>query len=422
MNELNENGLDAILDLENLREAYAKVKANGGAPGVDGIRVEQLAAHIRTHWPSIEKKIRGGTYQPGLLRPVLIPKPGGGERELNIPNTQDRLIQQAIAQKLVEVYEPLFSEHSFGYRPKRSAHDAVRLMKKYVAEEGCEWVVDIDIHKFFDEVNHDILMNEVAKEVRDKSVLRLIGSYLRAGKLVNGAKVHHNGKGVPQGGPLSPILANIYLTPLDRELEARELRFIRYADDITIYATSQRSAERILESVTRWIETELKLRVNKEKSGTRPPEQGNFLGYRMEKGGKLALSKKSVGKFKENVRELLDGRHPWRWPELVKAWNVYVRGWWGYFHLSEWYEAADLSGWCRRHVRKLCWLRWHNWKGRVNALKKLKAKPHHAKIAHSSKGAWKVAGSPSMQTILSNQRLRDWGFITPDVLAKAAPS
>ncbi len=422
MNELNENGLDAILDLENLREAYAKVKANGGAPGVDGIRVEQLAAHIRTHWPSIEKKIRGGTYQPGLLRPVLIPKPGGGERELNIPNTQDRLIQQAIAQKMVEVYEPLFSEHSFGYRPRRSAHDAVRLMKKYVAEEGCEWVVDIDIHKFFDEVNHDILMNEVAKEVRDKRVLRLIGSYLRAGKLVNGAKVHHNGKGVPQGGPLSPILANIYLTPLDRELEARELRFIRYADDITIYATSQRSAERILESVSRWIETRLKLRVNKEKSGTRPPEQGNFLGYRMEKGGKLALSTKSVAKFKEKVRELLDGNRPWRWPELVKAWQVYVRGWWGYFHLSEWYEAENLSKWCRRHVRKLCWLRWHNRKGRRKALLKHGAKPHQVKLAHSGRGAWRVAASYTMQAVLNNQLLWSWGFITPDRLAKEAKS
>jgi RNA-directed DNA polymerase len=420
MNVLNEKGLDAILDPENLRAAYLKVKTNGGAAGVDGIGVDELAAHIREHWPSIETKIRAGTYQPGLLRPVTIPKPGGGERELNIPNTQDRLIQQAIAQKLTEVYEPLFSEHSFGYRPGRSAHDAVKLMKTYVAEEGCEWVVDIDIHKFFDEVNHDILMNQVAKEVRDKSVLRLIGSYLRAGKLVNGAKVYHNGKGVPQGGPLSPILANIYLTPLDRELEERGVRFIRYADDITIYAESQRSAERILESTTRWIEKKLKLRVNKEKSGTRRPGEGNFLGYRIEKGGKLALSTKSVAKFKENVRESLDGRRPWRWPELVKAWQVYVRGWWGYFHLSEWYEAEDLSRWCRRHVRKLCWQRWHNWKGRVKALQKFGAKPHHIKIAHSGLGAWKVAASHSLHTVLNNQRLRDWGFITPDDLAKEA--
>jgi group II intron reverse transcriptase/maturase len=419
MNVLNEKGLEAILDPDNLRAAYLKVKANRGAAGVDGIGVGELAAHIRRHWSRVETKLRAGTYQPGLLRPVQIPKAGGGERELNIPTTQDRLIQQAIAQPLGEVFEPLFSEHSYGYRPGRSAHEAVRQMKRYVTEEGKRWVVDLDVHRFFDEVSHDILMHLVSQEVRNKQVLRLIGRYLRAGKLVNNRKVRHTGKGVPQGGPLSPLLANIYLSPLDRELEERGWAFIRYADDITLYAETQEEAETMLRSIATWIESNLKLRVNHRKSGTRPPEEGSFLGYRMEREGKLALSKKTVERFKAHVRALLDARRPWKWGEFIENWQEYVRGWWNYCKLSEWYEAERLSRWCRRHVRKLCWLRWHNWKGRRNALIGLGAKPYHVKAAHSSRGAWRMAKHPALQTVLNNQRLRGWGFITPGDLVEA---
>jgi len=420
MNVLNEKGIDAILDSENCRKAYRKVKANRGAAGVDGISVDELADHIRTHWPTIEQKLRAGTYQPGLLRPVSIPKAGGGSRELSIPTTQDRLIQQAIAQPLGEVFEPLFSRYSYGYRPGKSAHDAVRQMRHYVVEDGLKYVVDIDIRCFFDEVNHDILMRQIAEEVNDKTVLRLIGSYLRAGKLVNNQKVRHNGKGVPQGGPLSPLLANIYLTPLDRELEKRGLRFVRYADDLTIYAGSQRAAERILSSIVAWIEKNRKLRINTTKSGIRHPSEGGFLGYRIERDGRLAISRKSEEQFKEKVRYLLDARRPWKWDKLIDQWQKYVRGWVNYYGLTEWTEYRRLSGWCRRHVRKLCWQRWHNWKGRHNAFLRLKARPSHLRLAHCDRGAWRMAKHAALQSVLNNRRLRSWGFITPADLVRVS--
>lgn len=419
MNVLNEKGLEAILSPENLNAAYLKVKANKGAAGVDGVGVDQLAERIRRHWETVEMKIREGRYEPGLLRVVDIPKSGGGERELNIPTTQDRLIQQAIAQPLSEVFDPLFSDHSYAYRPGRSAHDAVRRMRHYVVDEGCGHIVDVDIQGFFDEVNHDILMQRVSDEVRDKRVLRLIGKCLRAGKLVNNRKVKHNGTGIPQGGPLSPILANIYLTRMDRELEQRGIRFVRYADDVTLYCKKREEAEDLLEWLSDWLWEKLKLRVNRKKSGIRPPHEGNFLGFRVEKGGEIALSRKSLENFKAEVRRLLDNRNPWRWKQLITNWQRYLRGWWGYFGISEWYDAERLSSWCRRHIRKLCWQRWHNRKGRLNALRRLGAKPHHVDIAKSSRGAWRIAASPAIHTVLNNQRLLNWGFVTPfDLAAK----
>lgn len=420
MNVLNEKGLECILSRENLNAAYQKVKANKGAAGVDGIGVDELAVHIRKHWNGIEKKLRSGTYQPGLLRAVTIPKAGGGERELSIPNTQDRLIQQAICQPMSEVFEPLFSEHSYGYRRGKSAHDAVLAMRKYVAQ-GKRHVVDVDIHRFFDEVNHDILMHQISKQIKAKAVLRLIGSYLRAGKLdKDNRKIRHSGKGIPQGGPLSPLLANIYLDPLDKQLEGWGVSFARYADDLTLFAESEEQANELLERVSQYIRQKLKLRINEDKSGTRPPNEGNFLGYRVEKDNRLALSQKNIKRFKAEVRQLLDARNPYPWKQLIVRWQQYMRGWWNYNKLSQWYEMKELSGWCRRHLRKLCWLRWHNWKGRHNAFKRLGAKPQHMRLAHSSKGAWRTSKSPALQTILNNDRLLKWGFITPDTLARAA--
>lgn len=420
MNVLNEKGLEAILEPGNLRAAYLKVKANKGAAGVDGIGVDELAAHIRKHWNGIEKKIRSGTYQPGLLRTVKIPKAGGGERELSIPNTQDRLIQQAICKPLSEVFEPLFSEHSYGYRPGRSAHNAVLAMGKYVTE-GKRHVVDVDIHRFFDEVNHDILMHQISEQVKAKPVLRLIGSYLRGGKLgQDNRKIRHNGKGIPQGGPLSPLLANIYLDTLDKQLETWGVSFARYADDLTLFAESEEQAHELLQRVSQYIRQKLKLRINENKSGTRPPNEGNFLGYRVEEGNRLALSQKNVKRFKAEVRQLLDARSPYSWKQLIERWQQYMRGWWNYNKLSQWYEKEDLSRWCRRHMRKLCWQRWHNWKGRRNAFKRLGAKPYHMRLDHSSKGAWRMSRNPALQTLLNNDRLLKWGFIIPDTLAKGS--
>lgn len=420
MNVLNEKGLEAILDPDNLNAAYLKVKANKGAAGVDGVGVDQLAAQIREHWETIATKLRTGRYEPGLLRVVPIPKPGGGDRELSIPTTQDRLIQQAIAQPLGEVFEPLFSEHSYGYRPGRSAHDAVRKTRHYVAEEGLRVIVDVDVHAFFDEVNHDILMQRVSDEVKNKDVLRLIGRYLRAGKLVNNRKVRHNGRGIPQGGPLSPLLANIYLNRLDHLLEQEGVKFVRYADDITLYCATEEEAQERLAWLSDWLETKLKLRVNQGKSGTRPPTEGNFLGFRLEKDDQIALSAKSVATFKSEVRGILDARIPWKWADLVRKWDAYIRGCSGYFQLSEWYDLKNLSRWCRRHVRKLCWQRWHNWRGRRKALQRLGAKWYHLKAAHSSRGAWRMSAHPALQTVLNNKRPKDWGFVTPsDLVAEA---
>ena len=420
MNVLNEKGLEAIVAPENLNAAYLKVKANKGAAGVDGIGVDQLNAHLKRNAATILRKLREGRYEPGLLKVVTIPKPGGGERELNIPNTQDRVIQQAIAQPLAEVFEPLFSDHSYGYRPGRSAHDAVRRMRHYVVNEGCGHIVDVDIQSFFDEVNHDILMQRISDEVRHKRVLKLIGKYLRSGKLVNNRKMKHNGRGIPQGGPLSPLLGNIYLTRMDRELEQRKVRFVRYADDITLCFPTEEEAMECLEWLTQWLWEKLKLRVNREKSGIRPPHEGNFLGFRIEKQGEIALSEKSLKSFKVEVRRLLDNRNPWTWKGLVCTWQRYLRGWWGYFGLSEWYDAERLSKWCRRHIRKLCWQRWHNRKGRRNALIRLGAKPHHVRLAHSGRGAWRISKSHALHTVLNNQRLLQWGLWTPSDLAAMA--
>ena len=269
MNALNDDLLEQVLAVDNLEAAWKAVKANRGAPGIDGIGIGETAAHLRRHWSGIRGKLLAGTYKPAPVRAVRIPKPGGGERGLGIPNTTDRLIQQAVHQKLSPVLEPVFSDRSYGYRPGRSAHDAIREARRYVVEEQRRWVIDIDIEGFFDNLDHDLLMRDLARHVSDKRVLSLIGKYLRAGVLEDG-RVSRGAKGAPQGGPLSPLLANLYLDRLDREMESRGLAFVRYADDITVYAKSPRSAARIHARLVGWMEKHLKLRVNREKSGIRP--------------------------------------------------------------------------------------------------------------------------------------------------------
>ena len=276
--------MEEVLDPDNLRAALLAVKANGGAAGIDGIGTKELPAHLCEHWEGIRTKLEEGTYKPAPVRAVDIPKAGGGQRRPGIPTTVDRLIQQALHQVLDRVFDPGFSDHSYGFRKGRGAHDAVEAARAYVVDEGRGHVIDIDIRAFFDNIDHDILMRRVAEKVKDKRVLQLIGKYLRAGVLVNG-KVHRGTKGAPQGGPLSPLLGNIYLDALDTELESRGVAFCRYADDVTIYAGSARAAGRILTSITRWIEKKLKLEVNRAKSGTRPPDAGSFLGFKSKRAG-----------------------------------------------------------------------------------------------------------------------------------------
>ena len=268
---------EQIFSRSNLFEALERVQANGGAAGVDGMTVEELPAHLKTHWESIRAKLEAGTYQPSPVRRVEIPKPSGGVRLIGIPTVQDRLIQQAIHQVLSEEYEPRFSEHSYGFRPRRSAHDAVKAARENI-KAGYQWVVDIDLAKFFDTVNHDRLMARMKAEIADKRVLRLVNAYLKAGVMVNGV-VMETAEGTPQGGPLSPLLSNIVLDELDRELEKRGHRFVRYADDCNIYVQSQRAAERVKASITGYIEKKLRLKVNEEKSAVDLATKRQFLGF-----------------------------------------------------------------------------------------------------------------------------------------------
>lgn len=413
---LNENLMESVLNRDNLIKAYKRVKANGGAPGVDGMSVDAFAEHARQHWPGIAGKLQTGDYQPGAIRGVSIPKAQGGERLLGIPNVQDRVIQQAISQVLSPIFEAEFSDHSYGYRPGRSAHDAIQAASRYVLE-GKTWMVDLDISAFFDEVNHDILMAKIGRKIRDKRVLRVIGNYLRAPMQRDGSKEKRS-RGTPQGGPLSPLLANIYLDELDKELEQRGLSFCRYADDVVIFVGSERSGERILESLTAWIAKHLKLRVNVNKSGVGRPWDGKFLGFRITSDGRIGPAQASLDKLKAQVRCHWDAQTSVKLEERVLNWQRYIRGWWNYFSICQhWQMVKVIEGWIRRHMRKYFWQRWHNRRGRLNALRRLKAKPYHLKQASGSVGAWRNAYSPMLQTVLNNARLRRWGLWVPSDFA-----
>jgi len=409
-----ESLMEEILSRENVIRAYRAVKRNAGAPGVDGISTEAMAAHLRQHWPTIRDKLYAGSYESALVLGVQIPKPNGGVRQLGIPTVQDRLIQQAVQQVLSRVLEPTFSDSSFGYRAGRSAHDAVRRAQQYV-KEGKRWVVDIDISAFFDEVNHDILMTRVGRHVRDKRVLKLIGRYLRAGLKQDG-RVQKRSQGTPQGGPLSPLLANLYLDALDKELEQRELSFVRYADDVAIYVSSERSAGRVLESITQWIERHLRLRVNREKSGAGPTGQRKLLGFLINPDGRVEIAPESEQRYKDRVREVWNACSGRSGPDTVKTWQTYLRGWWNYFGIAQ-SALKNQSAWTRRHMRKWFWQRWHNREGRLNQLRRLGLAKHQLSRVNCHLGAWPAAAQPGVQQAMSNRRLRSWGLLTPNDLA-----
>jgi len=411
--------LEAVLAEENLRAAWLAVKANDGAPGVDKMDMEQSARHLREHWGGIRAKLLDGVYKPGAVRAVRIPKANGGERQLGIPNITDRLIQQAIHQVLSPVWEPDFSENSHGFRPGRSAHDAVKAAAGYV-KEGKTWVVDIDLKNFFDQVDHDKLMHLLRSKIEDKKLRALIGACLRAPMQEADGSKAKRWKGTPQGGPLSPLLANIYLDPLDKELEKRGLSFVRYADDIAIFASSQRSAERIYEGVVGWIGKHLKLEVNREKSGVGSNGTGNLLGFRIFEDGRVGVSPKAIKKLKERVRQMWDARQSLTSGQLRGQWQRYIRGWWNYFQLAEWQrEVTDLSGWIRRHMRKCFWIRWKTPRGRINALKRLGVGGRALGLGYTGRGAWASARAPALQQALKNQTLAHHGFVIPWQVATA---
>ena len=328
----------------------------------------------------------------------------------------DRLVQQALLQVLQSIFDPLFSESSYGFRPGRSAHDAVRAAQGYV-REGRDWVVDLDIAQFFDHVQHDILMRRVAQVIRDKRVLRLIGRYLRAGVLVDGVVIVGE-EGTPQGGPLSPLLANIYLDALDRELENRGLRFCRYADDCNIYVGSEAAAKRVLEGIGNWIETKLRLQVNKTKSGAGRPWARKFLGFRINRHKQREVARESIARFKKKVREIWRGGRPATSRQLPAEWRRYVIGWWGYYRLAEdRRQIFELEGWIRRHIRKCFWLRWHSVRGRCRALRRLGVPEWMLRYVPTRRGAWFVAARRMMHTALSNRTLLRYGFVMPSDLA-----
>lgn len=408
--------MEEVVEEANRRKALEAVKRNQGAPGIDHMKTTELEKHLQAHWDKIGAKLLAGTWVPSPVRRVEIPKPNGGTRKLGIPTVMDRFIQQMLLQVLTPIFEPLFSEHSYGFRPGRSAQDAVQAAQQY-AQEGKDWVVDLDITKFFDQVNHDILMGRVARAIRDKRVLQLIGKYLRRGAMVDGL-VEASVEGTPQGGPLSPLLANIYLEALDKELERRGHRFCRYADDCNIYVGSQSAAERTLASIRAWIEKHLRLKVNAAKSGTGRVWERKFLGFRLDREKRIGVAPESVERFKAKVREMWRANQSRTSDQLRDVWGQYVRGWWGYFRLTEAREPIyRLERWIRRHVRKCFWLRWHSAAGRVHALQRLGLRGRMLKAAFSSRGAWHMARTGSVQTALSNAVLRRYGFLMPSDLA-----
>ncbi len=411
--------MEQVLEIGNIRAAYKAVKANKGAPGIDGMSIKEFGASFAGRWETIRPKLEQGTYVPAPVLGVEIPKANGGKRLLGIPSVQDRVIQQAIYQAVSPLFEQKFSASSYGFRPGRSTADAVKAAQAYIAG-GKKWVVDIDLKAFFDQVDHDILMREVRKEVTEKNLLKLIGKYLKAAMMVNGERRSRE-KGTPQGGPLSPLLANIYLHPLDEELERRGLSFVRYADDIAIYVNSERAAQRVLESITRWLAKELKLEVNQEKSHSAPCHKSSLLGFRIDQKATIHIAPKALERLKSKVREMWNGQRSKTSQELRDEWRQYIDGWWNYYQITEHrWRLETIAKWTRRHIRKTFWQRWHRPAGRKAALRRLGVKGDLLKLAHSSTGAWRMSAHAVMHKALSIKQLQKYRLDVPWELAQTA--
>jgi len=416
---MHESVMEQVVSAENAREALKAVVANGGAAGIDGMTTGQLSAHVERHWESLAAKLLAGRFTPSPVRRVEIAKPSGGTRLLGIPTVVDRWVQQMLLNVLQPIFDPQFSAHSYGFRPGRNAHQAVEAARSYV-REGKDWVVDIDIRSFFDHVHHDILMRRIGSTIRDKRVLKLIGRYLRAGVMIDGV-VMATTEGTPQGGPLSPLLSNIYLDALDRELERRGLAFCRYADDCNIYVGSRRAAERVMDNTVQWLKDELRLEVNPAKSAVGRPWDRQFLGFCINPQGEIEIAPKSLQHFKDQVRWLWRSCQSISSEQLRDNWRAFSQGWWGYYRLVEVRRPiTDLDGWIRRHIRKCFWLRWHDRTGRRNALRRLGIPPRLLDVASSSRGAWRLARCQAVTMALPNRTLRRYGFLVPSDLGRLA--
>jgi RNA-directed DNA polymerase len=401
---VNERWMERVCERENCKRALARVKANKGAPGADGMTVGELPEFLKQHWPAIREQLLSGSYKPQPVRRVEIPKPGGGMRKLGIPTVLDRLIQQAVMQVLQGEWEPEFSSHSYGFRPRRSAHQAVEAAQGYIAE-GRNWVVDLDLEKFFDRVNHDRLMAKIAARIGDKRLLKLIRRMLTAGVLENGL-VSPVDEGTPQGGPLSPLLSNIVLDELDRELERRGLRFVRYADDCNVYVRSRRAAERVMEGMKRFIARKLKLKVNEAKSAVGRPWERKFLGFSFTSGRepKRRLAPQAIERFKKRVRELTGRSRGVSMERMASELRQYLQGWLGYFGKCETPRVLQRLGeWTRRRLRSVIWKQWKGGTAGFAELRKRRVgQDLAAKTAGSAHGPWRLADSPGLHLALPN--------------------
>jgi RNA-directed DNA polymerase len=391
--------MEVVCERENCLQALKRVKSNKGSPGIDGMTVEALPAYLLEHWPTIRKQLLDGSYKPHPVKRVEIPKPDGGVRKLGIPTVLDRMVQQAVMQVLQGRWDAEFSEHSYGFRPGRSAHQAVAKAQQYIAE-GRGWVVDLDLEKFFDRVNHDKLMASIARRVADKRMLKLIRAFLTAGVMENGL-VGSVEEGTPQGGPLSPLLSNLVLDELDRELERRNHCFVRYADDCNIYVRSQRAGERVKQSITGFLSRRLKLQVNEAKSAVARPVERKFLGFSFTANGrKRRIAPKAILRFKQKVRGLTGRTRGISIEQMAKELISYLRGWKGYFGFCQTPSVLEgLDQWIRRRLRSVIWKQWK--RGTVRYRKLCARGIKRDLAAHAAgnpRGPWRVANSPAMNT------------------------
>ena len=396
--------MEAICEPVNLRQALKRVKANKGAAGVDGMSVSELPDYLKHHWLELKAQLLSGNYRPSPVRRVSIPKPGGGERLLGIPTVVDRFIQQATMQVLQRQWDSMFSEHSYGFRPGRSAHQAIKQAQDYIGS-GYRWVVDLDLEKFFDRVNHDVLMSRVARRVSDKRVLSLIRGFLKAGVMEAGL-VSPMTEGTPQGGPLSPLLSNLLLDDFDKELKKRGLKFARYADDCNIYVKSERAGNRVMTGLTHWLSRKLKLKVNAKKSAVARPDTRKFLGYSFRTGRKVwcVVSSESVKRFKTRIRELT-GRNTGRSLEqMIRPLKRYLTGWESYYGLNQWPSLTrPLNMWIRRRLRSVLWKQWKTGGRRYKELRSRGVgKDLAAQTVGSCHKQWRISCSPALNKALPN--------------------
>ena len=407
--------MEEVCERENLKQALQQVKANKGSPGIDGMTVEELPGYLQPHWPVIREQLLNGTYEPKPVRRVEIEKPdGGGMRKLGIPCVLDRFVQQAVLQVLQRRWDPTFSDHSYGFRPGRSAHQAVAQAQQHIAA-GYSWVVDLDLEKFFDRVNHDKLMGQIAKRVEDKRLRKLIRAFLNAGVMENGL-VSPSVEGTPQGGPLSPLLSNLVLDELDRELERRRHRYVRYADDSNIYVRSEQAGRRVMESITRFITHHLKLKVNETKSAVARPQERKFLGFSFTAGPevKRVIAPKALDRFKRRIREITRRAKGVSIQKTIEELASYMRGWRGYFGFCETPEVlVRLTRWVRLRLRAALWRQWKTPRRRRAALLALGVRPRLAKnTAGSGRGPWYLAKSKALSVGLSNAYFKSLGLPT----------